>query len=263
MFLRGWEMLYIDRRNKIIEILNEKKECSSEYLKGLFNVSISTIYRDLDFLESEGLVKKIHGGILLNSDEKKINKFYNRISKNTEIKKRMANKALEYIKNDYCIFLDNSTSCYFLAESLSKSDKKDILIVTNSLDIPGLFLNKRGIKIVSTGGIMDPDFSCFVGPTAEYCVNYYNADIFFTSASAISIEGELTDPIFLDSYSLKRSMMNKSKKTICLIDSSKFGYRAHIKAFSFIDIDIIITDYKDDELLNNKLTELNVELVFV
>ena len=47
------------------------------------------------------------------------------------------------------------------------------------------------------------------------------------------------------------------------MDSSKFGHTLHVKAFSFSDIDIIITDYKNDQLMNKKLSEQGIELVFI
>ena len=120
------------RKEKIISILKEKKEIEIDALCRLFDVSLATTHRDLNELEREGRVKKIHGGVLLNVLDDIETRNMVRLKTNVGQKKEIAKKAMEFIENNDCIFLDNSTTCYYLAEALSTSGFTNILIITNS-----------------------------------------------------------------------------------------------------------------------------------
>ncbi len=59
----------MDRKEKIVEILQEKGEATVKELANIFNVSEMTIYRDIKELEKEGYIKRKHGSVLLKTEE--------------------------------------------------------------------------------------------------------------------------------------------------------------------------------------------------
>lgn len=154
------------RKEEIISLLTKKKEYKVDDLCKYFDVSLATIHRDLNDLEREGRVKKVHGGVLLNIVEDIETRNIIRMRTNINLKKKIAKKALEFVKNEDCLFLDNSTTCYYFAKELSESKFKNIVIVTNSNLIPSLFIRNENIEVVSTGGILLKDLNCFVGHSA-------------------------------------------------------------------------------------------------
>lgn len=235
-------MLQQTRKEEIVNFLQEKKECRVEELCTKFEVSLSTIHRDLNELEREGRIKKIHGGVLLNVVEDIETKNTIRLRTNVELKKRIAIKALEFVENGDCLFLDNSTTCYYFAKALSESKFQDLLVITNSYLIPGLFLRNQNIQVVSTGGQLLKEFNCFVGPCAISTIDRFNGDKFFLSTAAISIDGELSDTFRPESDEVKREMYKRSREHICLVDSTKFGRVGQSRIFSLTEIDRIITD---------------------
>jgi len=235
-------MLQATRKEKIISLLNEKKEYKVDDLCKYFNVSLATIHRDLNELEREGRVKKVHGGVLLNVIEDIETRNIVRLGTNVELKKKIAIKALEFVENRDCLLLDNSTTCYYFAKALSESKFRDIVIVTNSYLIPGLFIKNENIQVVSTGGMLLKELNCFVGPCAIATINEFNGNKFFFSTAAISIEGDLSDIHRPDSDEIKRVMFKRSKDHICLVDSTKFNHIGQSKVFSISEIDKIVTD---------------------
>jgi DeoR/GlpR family transcriptional regulator of sugar metabolism len=236
-------MLQTIRKEKIASMLQEKKEYTIDKLCKYFNVSIATIHRDLNELEREGRVKKVHGGVLLNSIDDDIETRNTiRLQTNVELKKKIAIKALEFVENKDCLFLDNSTTCYYFAKALSESKFMDIVIVTNSYLVPGLFIKNENIQIVSTGGRLLKEMNCFVGPGAIANINEFNGNKFFISTAAISIKGELSDVYRPDSDEIKKVMFKKSKEHICLVDSTKFNRIGQSKVFLISEMDKIITD---------------------
>jgi DeoR family transcriptional regulator, fructose operon transcriptional repressor len=232
------------RKEKILELLEEKKELELDKLCKYFNVSLATIHRDLNSLEREGSVKKVHGGVLLNIIEDIETRNTIRLKKNIDLKRRIAKKAIELVKEGDCIFLDNSTTCYYFAEELSKSNFKDIAIITNSCSIPRLFLKNGQFQLVSTGGLYLKEMDCLTGPCAIATINEFNGDKFFLSVAAISIKGELSDVYRPESDEVKKEMFKRSKDHICLVDSTKFNHIGQSKVFPLTDIDKIITDNK-------------------
>ncbi|MDY0027974.1 MAG: DeoR/GlpR family DNA-binding transcription regulator [Candidatus Humimicrobiaceae bacterium] len=235
-------MLQTIRKEKIINLLQEKKECEISELCKYFNVSLATIHRDLNELEREGRVNKVHGGVILNVVEKVETKNTIRLKTNIQLKKEIAAKALEFVENNDCLFLDNSTTCYYFAEALACSEFKDLVIVTNSYPVPGLFLENKHIKVVSTGGLLENEYNCFVGQCAIETISKFNSNKFFLSTGMISVKGELSDNYSDSLNEIKREMYKRSKEHICLVDSTKFNRIGQSRVFKISEMDKIITD---------------------
>ncbi|MDD5658938.1 MAG: DeoR/GlpR family DNA-binding transcription regulator [Actinomycetota bacterium] len=254
-------MLKINRKEKILEILNNKKDTRINNLCNILNVSIATIHRDLDELEREGRIKKVFGGVILNNtdDFEIINKV--RLNTNVDLKKRISAKALELVKNGDCLFIDNSTTCYYFAKALSESEFKNLVIVTNSYLIPGLFIKNENIQVVSTGGLLIKDMNSFAGPCAITAINEFNGNKFFFSVAAISINGDLSDIYDIDLVTVKREMFKRSKEKICLVDSSKFNKVGQSKIFNISQIDKIITDSNCDKDKREEIAMSGVRLI--
>ena len=254
-------MLQIIRKEKIASMLQEKKECTIDKLCKYFNVSLATIHRDLNDLEREGRVKKVHGGVLLNIVDDIETRNTIRLQTNVELKKKIAAKALQFVENNDCLFIDNSTTCYYFVKALSESEFKNLVIVTNSYLIPGLFTKNENIQVVCTGGLLIKDMNSFAGPCAITAINEFNGNKFFFSVAAISLNGDLSDIYDIDLVTVKREMFKRSKEKICLVDSSKFNKVGQSKIFNISQIDKIITDSNCDKDKREEIAMSGVKLI--
>ncbi len=254
-------MLQQTRKEEIIKMLQDKKECLVDDLCKKFDVSLSTIHRDLNQLEREGRIKKIHGGVLLNVVEDIETRNAIRLKTNIELKRKKGLKALELVENGDCIFIDNSTTCYYFAKAISESKIQNLLIITNSYLIPALFTNNKNIQVVSTGGYLLKEYNCFVGPTAISTIDKFNGDKFFLSTAAISIEGQLSDTFRPESDEVKRAMFKMSRMHICLVDSTKFGKNGQNRVFSISEIDLIITDNYCQQGFREEFNKIGAKLI--
>ena len=254
-------MLKIIRQEKIINALENENNQKISDLCSMLNVSIATIHRDLDELERSGRIKKVFGGVVLNTAQDIETKNIIRLNTNVEEKKRVALKALDYVENGDCLFIDNSTTCYYFAKMISESNFKDIVIVTNSLLIPGLFIKNDGVQVVSTGGLLVKEMNSFAGPCSIAAINEFNGTKFFFSVEAISISGGLSDIYSIDLVSVKREMFKKSKTRICLVDSSKFNKIGQSKIFNLDEVDAVITDSKFDMDKRRQFIDVRVNLI--
>jgi DeoR family transcriptional regulator, fructose operon transcriptional repressor len=229
------------RKEKILDYISGKNSSSIDELMQHFSVSVSTIHRDLNMLEREGRIEKVYGRAML-KEEKVL--YRSRIDINVELKKKIAKKALQYIENGDCIFLDNSTTSFYLAEALCNSAFNNILVISNSAFLSDLFLKNENIDLVVTGGMLNKELNCFIGPQTIKTIDDFNGNKFFLSSSYVSIKGGISDIYQIDIIEVKLKMLQKSKESFLLIDSTKFGKTGSSKYFELSEMDHIITDSK-------------------
>ena len=137
-------MLKSERQNEIIEILNTRGFVSVTELSGLLYASESSIRRDLARLEERGIVKRSYGGAECILSGSHVLPFDTRNCDFVEEKNVIAKKALGLIKEGDVIFLDQSSTSYFLA--LYLRNFKDITVVTNNIEIVSL-LSKTNVTV--------------------------------------------------------------------------------------------------------------------
>jgi len=245
------------RKEEVLDYVKDRGVCSVDELQARFAVSISTIHRDLNILEREGRVDKFYGKVTI-KDESVL--YRSRIRVNVELKRRVAQKALDYIENGDCVFIDNSTTTYYLAEALCESSFQDIIVVSNSALVIDLFLKNKSIGFVSTGGKLNKDFDSFVGPQALQTINDFNGNKYFFSTSSISVEGGVSDVYSPDEIAVKNRMYRKARESYLLVDSTKFGQVSTVKWFELKDVRNIVTDKKipDDTLQEFRDMGLNM-----
>ncbi|MBE5739940.1 MAG: DeoR/GlpR transcriptional regulator [Clostridiales bacterium] len=229
----------ISQEKKILEILETQQYASVEELSAVLCVSTSTIRRSLEILQQKGLVTRTHGGVKINSDNSFSPSFTFRIHQNTFEKKKIALSAIKLIRNGDIIFLDGSTSAFYIAEYLKEFE--NIRVITNGIDTLSL-LSKNKILAYSTGGqVSSENPSVLVGRYAEDMICNFHADIAFFSAQAMDNDGEIYD-CFEDEIFLRRAMIKNAKTKVFLCDSTKVGKSSSYHLCSLKDIDYVASN---------------------
>ena len=108
------------KEKELLKILSDSKFIKIEELAEKLAVSPSTVRRKLTELQSRGLVQRLRGGAQLNDEKNYFPKFSFRSHMNSLEKKKIALAAIKLIKNGDVIFLDGSTSSFFIAEYLAE-----------------------------------------------------------------------------------------------------------------------------------------------
>lgn len=213
----------IDREKQILEILlKEKKASVSQLAKALF-VSEPSVRRDLQSLEKQNLIKRIHGGAMLEETALSKNKipFLIREYEQSGAKAVIAKKAIDLIRDNDVIFLDASTSCYYLIPFLVS--KRNLTVITNGVKALSK-LAEYDIRTISTGGTLINSCLALVGEEASKTIETYNADIALFSCRGISDDGCLTD-IAPEENNVRKKMIRHAKKSYLLCASNKLGKR--------------------------------------
>ncbi|MCL5986797.1 MAG: DeoR/GlpR family DNA-binding transcription regulator [Actinobacteria bacterium] len=254
----------IDRRERIIELLDTKGTITIEELEKEFGVSDMTIYRDLQKLEKEGYLRKMIGGAIRNYDYNVgvESSYTRRLKLNWEEKQAIARKTLEYIENGDSILLDGSTTTFALAREIRKSQLTNLIVITTHLNSQLELLKNEKIKVISTGGELSPSTISMVGPITERYLERINVDKMFMSVKGVSLDGDLLEA---DIYMarVKELFIQCSNECTLLADHSKFGKNALNKIASVKSMKRIISSKLIPQIYLDQLLASSVELQLV
>lgn len=229
-----------ERRNKIFELIKEKKSITNIDLINIFQVSGTTVRTDLKFLENKGKIIRTHGGAILNEESlSRERPIINRKDHYIKQKQRIAKKARNLIDDGDTILLDSGTTSLELAKLLI--DTKNITVITNDLQIALELQKMQNIYLIIIGGRVRNFFECTVGNMAFKYLKNLSVDKAFVTANAVSISKGLTTPS-IENAEIKMAMMNISDKKYLICDSSKFGKKTACSFGKIEDLDIVITD---------------------
>ncbi len=231
-------MSIYNREEKYMRLLSEKEHTVKELSEKLF-ISEPTVRRDILALKDKELVTSSKGVVKLKVKyaDQRIPLFIRDLEYN-DAKKEIALKASKLIKDGYVIMLDASTTAYHLLPHLASF--KNILIITNGAKT-ALEAASMGIKTICTGGELTHESLSYVGTDAEEMLRRYNANIAFFSCRGISEDGIITDNSILEN-SIRKIMINNSKKSYLLCDKNKFGHKHLNTLCTKKDLDGIITN---------------------
>ena len=213
-----------EREKLILEKMLKEKSVTVRGLSESLYASEPSIRRDLASLELQGLVRRVHGGAVLNENGSGETKIPFLIRELEEISEKLviAKKAASLVKDGDVIFLDASSSAFNMIPYIV--EKKDITVITNGIKaINALCEYKdRGVKIIATGGRVHTTCLAFVGDDAFKTVEQYNADVCFFACRGLSEDGKLTD-IAPDEDYVRLKMMEHSERSYLLCTAEKIG----------------------------------------
>lgn len=237
-------MLAIERRKEILAKLREEKKVLVGDLSKLYKVTEETIRRDLELLEQKGLAKKTYGGAVLVDDLKEDLPYSIRKQTNIKEKKKVAELVSDIIQDGEHIMLDASSTSLYIAKSIR--NKENITVITNSLEVMFELADKKGWRILSTGGVMKEGALALVGPQTEKMIENFHVDKAIISCKGIDKNIGITDSNESD-VEIKKRMIESAKEVILVVDSGKFDKISFVRMGNFSSIDYVVTDANPSE----------------
>ncbi|WP_416350094.1 DeoR/GlpR family DNA-binding transcription regulator [Mammaliicoccus lentus] len=241
-------MSFWDRRNKIIEFVNEQGRITVEELVKKFDVSGPTIRNDLRALEEENKIQRVHGGAIQKNRNQYEYPYVDRKKVNRKEKNQIGELATKYIQENDTIFLDAGTSISAMIQYLPINFHYNLVTCALHTAIEASQLNNAHVHIV--GGTIRSALQEVVGPKAVSEIKNYHFQTAYISISGIDKSYISENHVF--SADIKKEVIANSEKVIVLADSSKEG-KIHLEKVSdWKDIDILITDRGiTDEFVND------------
>lgn len=246
-----------ERRNRLVEFINEHKRVTSQELCDAFSVSSATIRNDLRELDERNLISRTHGGAICRSQTGFETKIEMRLSDNLSEKRTVAQLALTQINDGDTILIDSGTTVYELAKILN--ERRDLTVITNDLTVAGILEKHDSCEVLVIGGRLRKGFHCTVGSGAHALLQAVSVDKAFMGANAFSAKKGASTPDVTHAE-IKREMIKVAAKVILLCDHSKLERDSFMNFAKPEDIALIITDAIPDEL-RQEYEELDISIL--
>lgn len=230
-------MLILERQQRLLDLLRDRGAADLESLADVVGVSPSTVRRDLDALEQQGVIERTHGGAVYRGQRRHPVAFDERLDQQVDAKKVIGKYAASLIEPGMTLALDGGSTVYYAAQQITA---RPLQIVTNSLTIANLFANDEQIELLLIGGSLYPRTGVLVGPIATSALSNLHADILLFSVAGI-FDDEAYN-LNLEQAEVERVMIAQAARAVMLMDASKFGRKSLARVCDVEQIEAVITD---------------------
>jgi DeoR/GlpR family transcriptional regulator of sugar metabolism len=248
------------RRQHICERLLERGYVDVAELSAQLGANVSTIRRDLDGLEAEGAVRRVHGGAYAHAAQTGVEiDFSLRLNFHVDAKRRIAHRAALLINNGDSVYLDAGTTSLMVAEELVS--RRSLDVVTNSLAAAEVLRNAKGINLYVVGGRYLAHTRCLIGPMAEQGILAFRFRKMILATAGVDCEKQALTMSSLEEIPIKRAAMAQSDRVIMVADASKFGKPSLISMIPLTNVHTLVTDATPPEAAATVLRNLGVEVI--
>ncbi|MGB7241561.1 MAG: DeoR/GlpR family DNA-binding transcription regulator [Sulfitobacter sp.] len=226
------------RHPEILEIARRLGKVTVEGLADQFGVTHQTIRRDLSDLADAGRLERVHGGAILPSGTSNI-EYNERRNLNEAAKQRIARRCASDIPHGASLFLNIGTTTEAVARKLLQH--RDLLVVTNNMNIAQILSANANCEIILTGGTLRRVDAGLIGPQAIETIKQFKFDFAVIGCSALDNDGDLLD-FDQQEVTVSRTILQHTRKTYLVADKSKFQRKAPARIGSLSLIDTVYTD---------------------
>ena len=214
-------MTTYERRQSLLDILRKQPGLRVPELALTLDVSEGTVRNDLNALEEQGVLMRVHGGAVLNQQDQFQNiSFVRRYQQNAAAKLAIAREAAVLVNDGDSVLMDASTTAYYFAKALS--ERKRLRVMTNGFEVARELAQNATNTVVLLGGVVNNESSSVTGLLSEHIIEELHIQKTFLSCSGFSLERGMTE-VHLAEAQLKRKVIESSQELFALVDSTKFG----------------------------------------
>ncbi len=247
-----------ERRRRILEMMRSGKAVTVADLAAVFEVSESSIRRDLRELERSGLLARTHGGAVPVEGTLSEPTFAEKTSRNLPQKRAVARVAAGLVKDGDSIILDAGTTTLEIARQLRQ--RRNLTVVTNAFHIAAELADCPSIRVIVTGGEVKGNTLALVGPVAERTLEEVNVDRTFLGTNGIDLARGLTTPTEAEA-AVKRRMIAAARQTVVVADHTKLGKVAFATIAPVTGVQMLVTDRDFDPGAARELGRRGVEVL--
>jgi len=259
---RKHRLLAEERRQRILEIIEQHGRITVEEIVGKFKVSAVTARADLDVLSERGDLTRSHGGAVrqLNPIVDYPLRFKETIHHAEKV--RIGHAAAQLVKAHQTIILDSGTTTAQIARQIKAARIQPLTVITNALNISYELAERDSISLIMIGGILRHASSSFVGPQAERMLQDLHADHFFLAVDGLDPDEGYSTPDILEAQ-LNNVMIRVANEVTVVADASKFS-RHSLSLIGRVECARrVITDSRADSEVVAKLRAKGIEVLVV
>lgn len=213
-------MLAAERKLLIVDYVKQTKVATVAALAKEFHVHEATIRRDLAEIEQEGLLRRTHGGVVLDQQLNQEPSFVERANIQLDQKQRIGKKAAELINDGDHIIIDSGTTTIHIAKQIV--GRSNITVVTNDMNVAAELREARGVKVIVTGGELYLSSYMLNGMFTDQVLSSLHVQKAFIGTPALHAEHGLTHPE-AQLVMTKQMMIKAAREVFIVTDDTKIG----------------------------------------
>lgn len=247
-----------ERRSHIIDLLNREGKVRVADLSKTFGISEVTIRNDLNELERQDLLERIHGGAVRTNKSYYRMTISERMTTHERQKRAIADHVATMINEGDTIFLNSGTTAIYISRAIRHI--KNILVITNS-PLAAQELSYSGeCEVVLVGGSYNGPLAFTYGEDAVHQIEKYRANRFFVSCDGISAEAGIMT-YNTHEVDINHQFIAHSAMVVAVADLSKIGRMSRIRVDAVECLDAIITNEGADREALEAIGERDVEII--
>jgi DeoR family transcriptional regulator of aga operon len=227
-----------ERQRELTRLLERSGRLSISQICKQFKVSEATARRDLGTLSEQGIVQRVHGGVIPVRQATPEEPILHRSQEQEKEKERIGRAAAALVKDGETIFLGSGTTVLQVAQNL---EDRSITVITNSLPVINLLSEKENISLISLGGILRDSELSFIGHITEQALAEVRTDKVFIGIRAISLKQGLTND-YLPETMTDRAILNAGREVIVVADHTKVNMVSTAYLSPVTSIHTFVTD---------------------
>jgi DeoR family glycerol-3-phosphate regulon repressor len=251
-------MFSTQRQSEILRLVRAQQTCTITGLAEVFAVSDETIRRDIKPMIADGVLLKVHGGVML-PDRLDEPPFQRRMQENLDAKRVIAARVCDLVRDGDSLILDGGTTCVHIAQALCARSR--LTVVTNSAEIARTLAPRNENRVFIAGGEVRADDAAAFGESTLTFMRQFHVRYAIVSVTAIDAQGRFMDAQPDDvSYSL--AAFAQAERRVVAADHAKFGHSALVHAFDPDAVDLLITDEAPPPALAQVFAATDLEVSF-
>jgi DeoR family transcriptional regulator of aga operon len=233
-----------ERAEQILLMMRQSGSITIEQICSQLGVSLATAHRDLQYLETAGLVRRTRGGAtqpepFLYQPFVHDSSFQEQLERYAAEKRRIALAAAEQVRDGETIALTAGTTTTEVVRSLRS--RQDLKVVTNAVNIAMELGRQKQWDVFLTGGQMRGEWFSLAGPDAVRTMGRFFVDIAFIGVNGIDPDQGLTC-FNSDEAVLITTMVERAKRRVVVADHSKLSVVATHRICPVEAVHLLITD---------------------
>jgi DeoR/GlpR family transcriptional regulator of sugar metabolism len=252
------------RRSTILEELSRNRSVRVADLSISLGVSEVSIRRDLQVMEEEGLLKRVHGGAVTLQSASPASPHALRLDAERERKERIGRAAAAMVSRGESLIFDSGSTPLQVARYLDKGllNSGNLTAVTAHLPVVRQLGQWPGVHLILLGGIYVHTYEVLVGPQTVEQLKGLHVDKMFLGTDGMTLSHGFTTANVLEAE-VDRAMVQAATEVIVVSDSSKIGGIGLATIMPVNGIDKLITDTDAPPDFVAALRELGIEVILV
>lgn len=228
-------MRTVERQDRLVAMLRTNGGSSVVDLARAMGVTRSTIRRDLARLSSDNQLIRTYGGATVRGPVRPTLM----VDPAARARDRIGAAAARLVSDGQTIAISSGSTTLALARHLS--EREDLTVITNALDVAWTLVDHEGVDLIVLGGSVRPRMRSMLGHLTELACRELRADIVFMGGGGISVEHGLMNDSVPEIMS-DRALRSMARRCVILADARKFDLVAPAFVFGLDRVDTIVTD---------------------